>query len=136
MRREGSSSRDVGTAVLLVEGTFFLMGCNDAVAPEVFVLCRTTPAGDHVTAGRQQRTLTMNILKLALLGSLRIAFFGFLKVALCAYTLFLSDTAFAGTAREGNGQASDAVSYGPPEGNSNANMARRDAMLPAARARP
>ena len=80
----------------------------------------------------------MNILKLALLGSLRIAFFGFLKVALCAYTLFLSDTAFAGTAREGNGQAiaSDAVSYGPPEGNSNANMARRNAMLPAARARP
>jgi hypothetical protein len=78
----------------------------------------------------------MNILKLALLGSLRIAFFGFLKVALCAYTLFLSDTAFAGTAREGNGQASDAVSYGPPEGNSNANMARRNAMLPAACARP
>ena len=38
----------------------------------------------------------MNILKLALLGSLRIAFFGFVKVALCAYTLFLSDTAFAG----------------------------------------
>jgi hypothetical protein len=35
----------------------------------------------------------MNILKLALLGSLRIAFFGFLKVALCAYTLFLPDTA-------------------------------------------
>jgi hypothetical protein len=57
----------------------------------------------------------MNILKLALLGSLRIAFFGFLKVALCAYTLFLSDTAFAGTAREGNGQASDAVSYGHPK---------------------
>jgi hypothetical protein len=54
----------------------------------------------------------MNILKLALLGSLRIAFFGILKVALCAYTLFLSDTAFAGTAREGNGQASDTVSYG------------------------
>jgi hypothetical protein len=75
-------------------------------------------------------------LKLALLGSLRIAFFSFLKVALCAYTLFLSDTAFAGTAREGNGQASDAVSYGPPEGNSNANMARRNAMLQAARARP
>jgi len=43
----------------------------------------------------------MNILKLALLGSLKIAFFGFLKVALCAYTLFLSDTAFAGTAGEG-----------------------------------
>jgi hypothetical protein len=75
----------------------------------------------------------MNILKLALLGSLRIAFFGILKVALCAYTLFLSDTAFVGTAREGNGQASDTVSYGPPEGNSNANVAKRDATLPAAR---
>src|SRR5580704_2631372 len=73
------------------------------------------PTGDHVTAGRQQRTLTMNILKLALLGSLRIAFFSILKVALCAYTLFLSDTAFAGTAREGNGQASDTVSYGHPK---------------------
>jgi len=78
----------------------------------------------------------MNIVKVALLGSLRIVLFGSLKVALWAYTFFLSDTAFAGTAREGNGQASDAVSYGPPEGNSNANMARRNAMLPAARARP
>ena len=78
----------------------------------------------------------MNILELTLLGSLRIAFFGFLKVALCAYTLFLSDTAFAGAAREGNGQVGAAASYGAPEGNSNANMARRDAMLPAARARP
>jgi hypothetical protein len=62
----------------------------------------------------------MNILKLALLGSLRIAFFGFLKVALC----------------DGNGQASDTVSYGPPEGNGNANVAKRDATLPAARAIP
>jgi hypothetical protein len=62
------------------------MACYDAVAPEVFV-CGTTPTGDHVTAGRRQRTLTMNILKFALLGSLRIAFFGFLKVAICAYTL-------------------------------------------------
>jgi hypothetical protein len=53
----------------------------------------------------------MNIVKLALLGSLRIVSFGFLKVALCAYTLFLSDTAFAGTAREGNvgGTASGAA---------------------------
>jgi hypothetical protein len=78
----------------------------------------------------------MNILKLALLGSLRIAFFGFLKVALCAYTLFLSDAAFAGAAREGNGQVGDTASCGAPEGNSNGNMARRDATLPAARARP
>ena len=79
------------------------MACNAAVAPAVFVYAAPHQLGDHVTAGRQQRTLTMIILKLALLGSLRIAFFGFLKVALCAYTLFLSDTAFAGAAREGNG---------------------------------
>ena len=59
----------------------------------------------------------MNILKLALLASLRIAFFGSLKVALCAYTLFLSDTAFAGPAREGNGQVGDTASYRAPEGN-------------------
>jgi hypothetical protein len=44
----------------------------------------------------------MTIVKLALIGFLRIAFFGSLKIALCAYTLFLSDTAFASAAREGN----------------------------------
>jgi hypothetical protein len=38
----------------------------------------------------------MNILKLALLGSLRIVFLGSLKVALFVYALLLSDTAFAG----------------------------------------
>ena len=112
------------------------MGSNDTVAPVVLVLCRVTPAGDQVEAGRQQRTLTMNILKLALLGSLRIAFFGFLKVALCAYTLFLPDAAFAGAACEDSGQVGDTASYDALEGYSNANMARRDAMLPAARARP
>ena len=37
----------------------------------------------------------MNIVKLALLTSLRIAFFGALKAALFAYTFFLSDAAFA-----------------------------------------
>ena len=52
----------------------------------------------------------MNILKLALLGSLRIAFFGFLKVVLCAYTLFLPDAAFAGAACEDSGQVGDAAS--------------------------
>jgi hypothetical protein len=67
----------------------------------------------------------MNILKLALLGSLRIVFFGSLKVALCAYTLFLSDTAFAGPAREGNGQVGDTASYRAPEGNSNSDGSDR-----------
>ena len=62
----------------------------------------------------------MNILKLALLGSLRIVFFGSLKVALCAYTLFLSDTAIAGTARESNGHVGGIAFYAP-EGKSNSN---------------
>jgi hypothetical protein len=65
----------------------------------------------------------MNILKTVLLCSLRIAFFGFLKVALCAYTLFLSDTAFAGTAREGNGNAGDTASSVGPEGNRHVDIA-------------
>jgi ABC-type transport system involved in cytochrome bd biosynthesis fused ATPase/permease subunit len=37
----------------------------------------------------------MDILKLALLGSFRIAFLASLKIALRAYTFFLSDTASA-----------------------------------------
>jgi hypothetical protein len=41
----------LGTAVLFVEGTSFLAGSNDTVAPVVLVLCRVTPAGDHVTDG-------------------------------------------------------------------------------------
>jgi hypothetical protein len=51
----------------------------------------------------------MDILKLALLGALRIALLGFLKVALFVYALFLSDTAFAGDAPEGNGHVGDAA---------------------------
>jgi hypothetical protein len=51
----------------------------------------------------------MNILKIALLCSLRVAFFASLKVALLAYTLFLSDTAFASAVPEGNGNAGDTI---------------------------
>ena len=51
----------------------------------------------------------MTILKLALLGSLRIALLGSLKVALFVYARFLSDTAFAGAATEGNGHVGDAA---------------------------
>ena len=64
----------------------------------------------------------MNIGKLAFVGFLRIVFFGSLKVALCAYTLFLSDTAFAGTAREGNGRVGGTACCDAPEGNSNSNV--------------
>jgi hypothetical protein len=42
----------------------------------------------------------MDILELALLASPRIAFFGALKIALFAYTLFLSGTAFGSVALE------------------------------------
>jgi hypothetical protein len=63
----------------------------------------------------------MNIVKFALLGSLRIVLFGSLKVALCAYTLFLPDTIFGGTASEGNGQVGGIAFY-EPEGNSNSNI--------------
>lgn len=49
----------------------------------------------------------MTILKRALLGSLRIAFLGSLKVALSVYALFLSDTSYAGALTEGNGRIGD-----------------------------
>jgi len=47
----------------------------------------------------------MTILKLALLGSLRIVFLGSLKVALFVYALFLSDASFAGVVAQGNGHS-------------------------------
>jgi hypothetical protein len=63
----------------------------------------------------------MTILKLALLGSLRIVVLGSLKLALFAYTLFVSDTASVGAAREGNGHVGDTASYTASESNSDAN---------------
>jgi hypothetical protein len=65
----------------------------------------------------------MNILKIALLCSLRVAFFASLKVALLAYTLFLSDTAFASAVPEGNGNAGDTNSSAGPEGNGHVDIA-------------
>ncbi|MGH6823454.1 MAG: hypothetical protein ACREC4_08185 [Methylocella sp.] len=57
----------------------------------------------------------MTILKLALLGSPRIAVLGSLKVALFVYTLFPSDASFAGAETEGNGHVGDTASYGATE---------------------
>ena len=57
----------------------------------------------------------MNILKRALLGSLRIAFFGALKAALCVFILFLPDATFAGTEQRG-GQMGKTASSATPEG--------------------
>jgi hypothetical protein len=52
----------------------------------------------------------MNILKIVLLCSLRVAFFASLKVALLAYTLCLSDTAFASAVPKVNGTVGDTAS--------------------------
>jgi hypothetical protein len=64
----------------------------------------------------------MNILKLALLGILRIAFLGSLNGALCVYALFLSDAAVTSAAPEGNGHVGGTAPYGAPKGNSNATI--------------
>jgi hypothetical protein len=56
----------------------------------------------------------MTILKLALLGSLKLALF--------VYTLFLSDTSFAGAVTEGNGHVGDTASCGATEISRNANI--------------
>jgi len=58
----------------------------------------------------------MTILKLVLIGSLRIVFMGSLKVALFVYAIFLSDTPFAGALPDGNGYVGDNASYAAPEG--------------------
>jgi hypothetical protein len=61
----------------------------------------------------------MTILKLALLGALRIAFLGSLKLALFVYTLFLADTSFAGSVTKGNDQVGDTASYDVTESSGN-----------------
>ena len=58
----------------------------------------------------------MNILKRALLGSLRIAFFVALKAALCVFILFLPDATFAGTEQQRGGQMGKTASSATPEG--------------------
>ena len=59
----------------------------------------------------------MTTLQRALLGSLRIAFLGSLKVALFVYALLLSDTSFAGAVTESNGHVGATGSSG--NGNDN-----------------
>lgn len=58
----------------------------------------------------------MNILKAALLGTLRIIFFGSLKAAIFAYTLFLSAAAFTGAAHEDNGHVGGTASHAASAG--------------------
>jgi hypothetical protein len=58
----------------------------------------------------------MNILKAALLGTLRIIFFGSLKAAIFGYTVFLSAAAFTGAAHEDNGHVGGTASHTAPAG--------------------
>lgn len=57
----------------------------------------------------------MILLKLALLGSLRIVFMGSLKAALFVYALFLSDMALAGAAPKGDGYVGGNANTGQAE---------------------
>ncbi len=71
----------------------------------------------------------MKILKLAFLGSLRIAFFGALKAPRFAYILFLPDTTLASAASEGGGHIGDIASYALPESNGYATSGKWDPIL-------
>ena len=61
----------------------------------------------------------MTIFRLALLGSLRIAFFGAIKAALCAYILFLPDTVFVNSGPENDGHVGGTASYGTTDSTGN-----------------
>ena len=52
----------------------------------------------------------MNIFTALLLSSLRLAFFGVLKVALSIYILFLSDSPLGGAASDDDGRTRDTAS--------------------------
>ncbi|HUB64950.1 MAG TPA: hypothetical protein VL996_11005 [Methylocella sp.] len=54
----------------------------------------------------------MSVVKLLLLGFLRLAFFGILRAALFAYILFLPETAVVSSGTESNGHGDDTASYG------------------------
>jgi hypothetical protein len=58
----------------------------------------------------------MNILKAVLLATLRIVFFGSLKVALFVYVLFQSDTAVTAAPSDGNVHVGGTASYTAQEG--------------------
>jgi hypothetical protein len=70
----------------------------------------------------------MNILKLALLGSLRLAFFSMLKVALFVYILFLPDSPFVGVEPEGEGRIGNTASNAAQEARATPPSGKRDAV--------
>ncbi len=61
----------------------------------------------------------MTMFRLAFLGSLRGAFFGAIKAALCAYILFLTDTAFVNSGPESDGHVGGTASYGTTDSTGN-----------------
>ena len=78
----------------------------------------------------------MTVLKLALLGSLRIIAFGSLKIGLFVYALFLSDTVVVAMVPEGTRYVGDRNSFAAPEARSRATVTQQDAWPPADRASP
>jgi hypothetical protein len=71
--------------------------------------------------------LAMNIFKLVLLSSLRLAFFGVLKVALFIYIIFVPDSTLVGVAPDGDRRAGDTASNAAQGAGVTPRSLRRDA---------
>jgi hypothetical protein len=69
----------------------------------------------------------MNIFKLVLLSSLRLAFFGVLKVSLFIYIIVLPDTPLVGVEPDGDGRAGDTASNAAQEAGVTPRSLRRGA---------
>jgi hypothetical protein len=69
----------------------------------------------------------VNIFKLVLLSSLRLAFFGFLKVALFIYIIVLPDSPVVGAAPDGDGRTGDTASNAAQEAGVTPRSLRRNA---------
>lgn len=78
----------------------------------------------------------MTILKLALLGSLRIIAFGSLKIGLFVYALFLSDTVVVAVGPEGTRYVGDEHFHAPRAARPRVTLAEQDTWLHADRASP
>jgi hypothetical protein len=72
----------------------------------------------------------MNIFKLVLLSSLRLAFFGVLKVALFVYIPFLPDSPLVGIPPEGDRRTGNTAANAAQEAGVTPRSLRRDAFSP------
>ena len=69
----------------------------------------------------------MNTFRHVLLSSLRLAFFGFLKVALFIYIILLPDSPLVGVAPDGDGRTGDTASNAAQGAGVTPRSLRRDA---------